>query len=72
MLNLFPLLLQQRDFTNLSEADVREPCSISRFGLIPLKNSFLIDWLFTDSIALLIGGFCDDGTEAGSTGGAVL
>ncbi len=41
-------------------------------GLIVLKNSSLIGCLFADSIALLIGGFSDDGTEAGSTCGAVL
>ena len=42
------------------------------FGLILLKNSSLIGRLFSDSIALLIGRIGDDGTEAGSTGGAVL
>ncbi len=42
------------------------------FGLILLKNSSLIGRLFADSIALLIGRIGDDGTEAGSTGGAVL
>ena len=40
--------------------------------LILLKNSSLIGRLFADSIALLIGRIGDDGTEAGSTGGAVL
>ena len=40
--------------------------------LILLKNSSLIGRLFSDSIALLIGRIGDDGTEAGSTGGAVL
>ena len=40
--------------------------------LILLKNSSLIGRLLSDSIALLIGRIGDDGTEAGSTGGAVL
>ncbi|WP_220084055.1 hypothetical protein [Roseovarius marisflavi] len=39
---------------------------------ILLKNSSLIEACITDSIPILIGGFCDVGTEAGSTGGAVL
>jgi hypothetical protein len=41
-------------------------------GRILLKNSSLIGGAIPDSIPLLIGGFRDDGTEAGSTGGAVL
>ncbi|SCZ72928.1 hypothetical protein SAMN04488118_11572, partial [Epibacterium ulvae] len=41
-------------------------------GLILLKNSSLIECPLADSIPLLVGGFGDDGTEAGSTGGAVL
>ena len=46
--------------------------TLSQYGLILLKNSSLIGRLFSDSIALLIGRIGDDGTEAGSTGGAVL
>ncbi|MEP2530534.1 hypothetical protein [Shimia sp.] len=44
----------------------------NRDGLILLKNSFLIGGAYADSIPLGIGGFCDDGTKAGSTGSAVL
>lgn len=41
-------------------------------GRILLKNSSLIEGVIADSLVILIGGFRDDGTEAGSTGGAVL
>jgi hypothetical protein len=37
-----------------------------------LKNSCLIEGSIADSIPLLIGGFGDVGTEAGSTGSIVL
>ena len=40
--------------------------------LILLKNSCLIEVLFADSILVLDGRIDDDGTEAGSAGGAVL
>jgi hypothetical protein len=56
----------------LVEADIEARRGIGRSGLILLKNSSLIGRLFSDSIALLIGRIGDDGTEAGSTGGAVL
>lgn len=39
---------------------------------ILLKNSRLIGCSFADSIALLIGGSSDDGTEARSADGPVL
>jgi hypothetical protein len=66
---------------------VRAPCSEGRCfpnwplvisaakvpkELILLKNSCLIGCPFADSIPLLIGGFGDDGTEAGGASGVVL
>ena len=41
-------------------------------GLILLKNSRLIEGCRTDSILTMGGRIGDDGTEAGSTTGAVL
>ena len=43
-----------------------------RDRLILLKNSCLIVCPFADSIAVLIGGFCDDGSKAGGASCVVL
>ena len=56
-------------FSTLRAHAARKPNSHN--GLILLKNSDLIAEAFADSIPILIGRFCDDGAEAGSTSGSV-
>ena len=55
-----------------AERSLAQAAADDCFEPIVLKNSCLIGCPFADSIPLLIGGFGDDGIEAGSTGGAVL
>ena len=65
-----PNLVKQRFKFKKNHAVATKPFRQNR--RILLKNSSLIGCALADSIPVLIGGFGDDGTEAGSTGGVVL